>query len=268
LYLEKRGKIRYGYDMISGKIFCFFTALLLTAGVVVCTPPVVAQSAAGGETLPDWFTALRDGIYEQNLKADEIAPLYRNARQRAEASLSGPSLLIMLSRCSYMMGRAYQYEGRKDEAAARYAEGMDQARSALDLRPSAEGWQILAENISQSCAVRPVTWAMANGLKVEQYAKNGLELDSRNAACRIMLASRYVYAPAPFGNFKKGIQMMEDIMADSGLDLQKDDRFNVYSGIGYAYYQQKKYTEARPWLLRSLEVYPSNKYARSLLDQS
>jgi tetratricopeptide (TPR) repeat protein len=254
--------------MISGKIFCFCTALLLASGVVVYTTPAAAHSAAGGETLPDWFIPLRDGGYEQNLKADEIVPLYRNARQRAEASLSGPVLYLMLSRCNYMMGKAYRYEGRKDEAAARFAEGMEAAQTALDLRPSAEGWQMLADNISQSCAVRPVTWAMANGLKVEQYAKNGLELDRRNTACRIILASRYVYAPAPFGNLKRGIQMMENIVADSGQEVQKDDWFNIYSGIGYAYCQQKKYAEARPWLLRSLEIYPSNKFVQDLLNQS
>ena len=50
-------------------------------------------------------------------------------------------------------------------------------------------------------------------------------------------------------------------------DMEKDDLFNVYSAIGYAYIQQKKHDEARPWLLKSLEVYPGNKYAQSLLQK-
>ncbi|MDR2028727.1 MAG: tetratricopeptide repeat protein [Treponema sp.] len=235
-------------NLLSSAIFCIF-------GVVLYADP-----------LPDFYIPLRDAVYEQNLKADEIAPLYRATKARAEQSLAGVERFLVLSRCEYMMGRAYQYEERKDEAATRYTEGIAWAEKALDAGAGAQGWQMLAENISQSCAVRPVSYAMANGLKVERYAKNALELEARNAAAQYMLAARWVYAPSPFNNYKKGIQMMGDILNNG--DLQRDDLFNVYSAIGYAYFQQKKHTEARPWFLKSLEVYPTNKHVRDLLEKS
>jgi tetratricopeptide (TPR) repeat protein len=232
-----------------------FSTFFFISGVILPADP-----------LPDFFIPLRDAVYEQNLTADEIAGLYRNTKARAETALSGSEQNIALSRCEYMMGRAYQYEERKDEAAARYEAGIAWAEKALDAGAGAEAWQMLAENISQSCAVRPVSYAMANGLKVEKYAKNALELNPRNAAALYMVAARWVFAPAPFHNYKKGIQMMEDIIARG--DIQRDDRFNVYSAIGYAFYQQKKFTEAKPWFLKSLEVYPTNKYVRGLLEKS
>jgi tetratricopeptide (TPR) repeat protein len=221
---------------------------------------------------PEWFLPLRDAVYDQGLKAGEIVPLYVDTMEKARETLSGPALLIVLSRCEYMMGRAYQYEKRHEEAAERYAQGIIHAERALEEEKSAEGWQMLAENISQSCAVRPVSYALSNGLKVEAYAKKALELEPRNAAALYMLAARYVYAPAPFHNYRRGIQMMEEILNvnvnvnahDGGM--QRDDRFNVYSAIGYAFCQQKKYALARPWLLKSLEVYPGNKYVRTLLN--
>jgi tetratricopeptide (TPR) repeat protein len=232
--------------------------------------PIVVFFISGvilyADPLPDFYIPLRDAVYEQTLKAGEIDHLYRSTKERAEKDLAGKELFLVLSRCEYMMGRAYQYEERKDEAAARYAEGIAWAEKALEAGAGAEGWQMLGENISQSCAVRSVSYAMANGLKVEKYAKNALELDARNAAALYMLAARWVYAPSPFNNFRKGIQMMEAILSNG--DLQKDDLFNVYSAIGYAYFQQKKYTEAKPWFLKSLEVYPANKYVRSLLEKS
>jgi tetratricopeptide (TPR) repeat protein len=215
---------------------------------------------------PDYFLLLRDAVYAQELSADAIAPLYRDALEKARESLAGHELYTMLSRCEYMMGRAYQYEERKDEAAARYAEGIVWAERALEAGESTTSWQMLAENISQSCAVKPVSYAMANGLKVEKYAKNALKLDSRNAAALYMMAARWVFAPSPFNNYKKGIQMMEDIIIQG--NMEQDDRFNVYSAIGYAYYQQKRYAEARPWFLKSLEIYPTNKYVRGLLEKS
>jgi tetratricopeptide (TPR) repeat protein len=221
---------------------------------------------AGAFSFPAYFLALRDAVYAQELDADGIVPLYRDALDRARESLAGPELHIMLSRCEYMMGRAYQYEDRKAEAAARYEEGISWAERALEAGESAEIWRMLAENISQSCAVRPVSYAMANGLKVERYAKNALKLDPRNAAALYMAAARWVFAPPPFNNYRRGIQMMEEII--TGGDMDRDDRFNVYSAIGYAYFQQKKYAEARPWLLKSLEAYPTNKFVRGLLDKS
>jgi len=221
---------------------------------------------ASGETVPEWFIPLRDSVYEQQLTADEIFPVYREISAKAKLSLTGASQYVLLSRCEYMMGRAYQYEERKDEAAAHYDEGIRWAEKAIELVQSAEAWQMMAENISQSCAVRSVSYAMANGLKVEKYAKNALSIDSRNAASQYMIAARWVYAPSPFHNYRKGIEMMSVIPKES--NMEKDDMFNVYSAIGYAHIQQKNYSLARPWLLKSLEVYPTNKYIQTLLAKS
>jgi len=218
-----------------------------------------------GETLPEWFIPLRDAIYEQQLTAEEIQPLYREASGKAKDALSGADLYLALSRCEYMMGRAYQYEEKNKEAASHYSEGMDLAEKALKEKASAQAWQMLGENLSQSCAVRSTVYAMANGLKVEKYAKNALDIDSKNAAAQIMIAARWVYAPSPFNNFKKGIEMMSAIPNES--NMEKDDMFNVYIAIGYAYFQQKNFEQARIWIEKSLEVYPSNKFAKSLLDK-
>ncbi|MDR0723502.1 MAG: tetratricopeptide repeat protein [Treponema sp.] len=230
--------------------------------LLVCT---VNLTALYGDPLPPWFIPLRDAVYEQTLSADTLVSLYKQTIQETEKNLSGQSRYLMLSRCAYMLGRAYQYEGRKGEAAAQYEQGITWATVALQEEDSTEGWQLLAEHISQSCAVRPVSYALVNGGKVETYAKKALELDTRNGAARIMIAARYVYAPAPFNNYKRGIQMMQDIIQEPEVVLQKDDRFNVYTAIGYAYYQQKHYGEARLWLQKALHIYPTNQFVQSML---
>ncbi|MDR1419562.1 MAG: hypothetical protein LBI86_04250 [Treponema sp.] len=230
---------------------------LVWAGFVLCALP------SGAESLPDWFLPLRDAIYEQKLNADEVAVLYRDVKAQAE-ELSGAERLVMLSRVEYMMGRAYQYEERKEEAASRYDAGMARAEAALKITDSAEGWQMLAENLSQACAVRSTMYAMANGLNVEKYAKKALEKNTGNTAALFMIAARWVYAPSPFNNIRKGIQMMQDILTRNEALMPPDDLFNVYSSIGYGYLQQKKGADAKVWLLKSLEVYPTNKYVRDL----
>jgi tetratricopeptide (TPR) repeat protein len=217
------------------------------------------------ENLQEWLIPLREAIYEQKLNADQIKPLYFTVKTAANENLSGADLDLTLSRCEYFMGRAFQYEKRNSEALAHYLEGIKFAERAVTAAPSAEAWVMRAENLSQSCAVNSVAYAMSNGLNVEKFAKNALALNSRNAAAQYLVAARWVFAPAPLNNIKRGIEMMTDILEKG--DMEKDDCFNVNSAIGYAYVQQKKYAEARPWLLKSLEIYPSNKFAAELLEK-
>jgi tetratricopeptide (TPR) repeat protein len=238
----------------------------LTSILTALTLTLYALPAAA-DSLPEWFLPLRDAIYEQNLSANEIAVLYAGAKERADAELSGADRLVMISRIEYMMGRAYHYEERKREAIARYEAGMAAAEAALKERDSAEGWQMLAENLSQNCAVHAAAYAIAHGLNVEKYAKKALAKDQRNTASLFMLAARWVYAPSPFNNIGRGIQMMQDIITNYESEMPPDDLFNVYSSIGYGYLQQKKKADAKVWLQKSLEIYPANKYIRGLYEK-
>ena len=215
------------------------------------------------ENLQEWLIPLREAVYEQKLDVDNIKPLYFAAKAAANTNCSGAALDLALSRCEYFMGRAFQYYKRNGEALTHYLEGIKFAEKAVAAAPSAEAWVMQAENLSQSCAVGTVGYAMANGLNVEKFAKSALSLNNRNAAAQIIIAARWVYAPAPLNNLKKGIEMMMNVLEKG--DMEKDDRFNVNYAIAYAYVQQKKYADARPWLLKSLEIYPSNKYAADLL---
>ncbi|MDR0290915.1 MAG: tetratricopeptide repeat protein [Treponema sp.] len=217
------------------------------------------------ENLPAWLIPLREAVYEQTLTADEVRPLYLAAKAAAAQNYSGPALDMALSRCEYFMGRVLHREERNDEARVHYLEGINFAEKTLAAAPGADAWVMLAENLSQACAVSPWTYMIANGLNIEKFAKNALSFNSRNAAAQYLIAARWVFAPAPLHNHRKGIQMMEAILPEG--DMEKDDRFNIYSAIGYAYVQQKRYAEARPWILRSLEIYPTNKYANDLLNK-
>jgi len=217
------------------------------------------------ENLQEWLVPLREAVYEQNLDVDNIKSLYFAAKNAANENCSGAALDLALSRCEYFMARAFQYYKRNNEAFSHYQEGLKFAEKALAASPSAEAWVMRAENLSQSCATGSVGYAMTNGLNVEKFAKNALAINSRNAAAQILIAARWVYAPSPFSNHRKGIEMMSEIFIKG--DMEKDDLFNVNSAIGYAYVQQKKYADARPWLQKSLEIYPSNKFIAELLEK-
>ncbi|MDR3249129.1 MAG: hypothetical protein LBT39_10140 [Treponema sp.] len=223
------------------------------------TPPMYQR-------LPDWFLPLREAIFEQTLMADAVSVIYNEAAAKARASLSGAELDAILSRCEYMMGRAYQEEKRDAEALVCYEKGIALAERSIGQRPTAEAYEMLSCNYGQACMLKPTTWVMANGLKVEQNAKRALNLDPRNAACQYYIASRWVFGPGILGNPQKGIADMKAIL--TGADMGKDDYFNVYSSIGYAYIRLKKKQDALPWIQKSLAIYPTNKFALGLLAQT
>ena len=220
------------------------------------------------ENIPEWLVPLRDAIYEQKLNVSQVEPLYQAAKKTANDNLKGAELDAALSRCEYFMGRALHYDKQNDSAISHYSEGMALAKKAISEKPSCEAWLILGENLSQSCSLRSWAFTLANGLDVGRHAEKALGFNKRNAAAQYLIAARWVYAPAAFADIPKGLEMMKKILVES--DPDRDDLFNVYYSIAYSYVNQKvkNLPEARSWIIKALKIYPSNKAAQELFDQT
>jgi tetratricopeptide (TPR) repeat protein len=231
--------------------------LLMLCAVLLCRTLFAAE--------PSWMIPLRDAVYAQNLSIDRILALYNETKAGANNRLSGQELHLALSRCEYFLGRAYQDNGQKKEAAASYDAGIDLAKKAQAVVPTAEGYLLLSLAIGQNCMIRSTPWVMANGLKVEDNARKTLALDPNNVLALYQIAARYAFGPMPFGNYPKGITMMKQILADHEKTMQKNELFDVCSAIGYAYLQDKKPGEARPWLDRAQACYPTNKFVQGMI---
>jgi tetratricopeptide (TPR) repeat protein len=230
--------------------------------IIVCALCLNA-ALLGAKEMPDWFTPLLNAVYDGAGDAAYIARLGNEVEERAKQELSGADMFNMLSYSEFLIAKAYLTEKNDDEAERRFQQGLDYAYNSVEDKPTAEGYRMIAENISQLCTLKPAVWVIANGLKVEQYAKKGLKYDKRNAACRFLIAARWIYAPAPFHNINKGINEMKNILSGS-FNLQKEDYFNVYYSVAYAYNRSKKADEAKSWLEKALDIYPENKDALNL----
>jgi len=220
-------------------------------------------SVLSAQVLPEWQLALREAVMGHTLSADQIKSLYDRAVTEARRSLSGVNLDLALSRSELLMGQALLDEERNTEARPHFAEGLRLAQRAQESLNIAEAWVLMSENISRLAQIGPLTYTMANGLNVERWARNALAIEPRNAAAQRLIASRWVFAPGILGNPRRGIEMMLAILENA--DMGKDDFFNVYSAIGYAYIELRRPAEAKPWLLRALELYPNNRFANGLL---
>ncbi|MDR2073081.1 MAG: hypothetical protein LBP60_06590 [Spirochaetaceae bacterium] len=216
------------------------------------------------DRLPPWLLKLRDAVYEQVLRPEQIYPLYVSARNMAAAELSGIEKFNAVSRCEYLMGRAYQYFEQKTPAIECYQRGLEAAEQSLALRESADGWTMRSNNLSQLCTLKSRAWAITHGLDVGKFAENALKLNPRDAAARHIVASRWIYAPPPFNDIKRGIAMMKEILSGN-YTLQRDDLFNTYTALAYGYIQEKNSAEARNWINRALTIYPTNKFVKEEL---
>ncbi|GHV55163.1 hypothetical protein AGMMS49579_17310 [Spirochaetia bacterium] len=225
---------------------------------------LVAAGSLFAETLPDWFIPLRETVYEQEQKSDEVSKLSGQIEAKARLMLSGFSLDAILARCEYYKGRSYQYDGMNKLAISHYENGMAYAEKSIKAQPSSEGYEILAANISQLCTLKSKLWVMLHGLDVEKYAKLALSYNAENANAQYMISARWIYAPSPFSDVGRGIVEMKDLLNGPYI-LTREDIFNANISVGYSLLRQKKPGEAESWIKKALEIYPTNKYAQDLL---
>jgi tetratricopeptide (TPR) repeat protein len=225
-------------------------------------------SMSRADTIPQWFLPFSDTVYGQVQNNTQVLRLYTEVTQRAVQSYSGYQLYTLLSHCEYIMGLSFGYEGQNDEAAVFFEKGIEWAEKSVSENPSSEGYQMLAVNIALSCRVRPLSFILANGRKIERYARMALALDPKNYVAQYLIAAQYIHAPSFFANYRKGLQMLEEIEAHNNgpiLDVEKEYRYNLYATMALAYYKLKRWDESRVSMEKVYAIYPTNKHAEEAL---
>ena len=199
---------------------------------------------------------------------ENLEGLYGQAvRALDRAALPPHDAALWRSRIEYMLARGYHARADRAGAEARYREGLAWAEAVVEQCPCSEGWRMMSEHIGQLCLVKGLGFLLANGRKVVAYAEKALELDPDNVGAQVIVAASKVYPPRAFGgNPAIGIELMQRALSMG--TAERDDLFNIYSGIGLAHGKLKNIEEARRWLREALELYPGNlfiqgEYART-----
>ncbi|MBN1835314.1 MAG: tetratricopeptide repeat protein [Spirochaetales bacterium] len=229
--------------------------LIILIAAAVAVPLLRAESSNLGIA----YEALRDSTYNDEPLA-EVEARYAAALEELAVAFVGPrERSLWASRLEYMMGRAYQVRECKEAAAEHYERGLEQAEQSMAGGAHSEGWRMMSENISQLCLVEDLGFLLANGRKVAEYAEKAQALDPGNVAAQIILAAAKVYPPAVVGgNPRTGIVMMQQAL-DLGA-TEKDDLFNIYSGMALAHSKLGRKEEACAWFEKALQLYPGNEY--------
>jgi hypothetical protein len=242
----------------SVKYLCLFVTFL----------QVTLLYAQDTQTLPNSFYVFCDTVYMQNSSALQIVRLYGAAKTEIEQTLAGVDFYIALSRCAYLAGITFQAEDRKNEAAAYYDQGIAWAEDSLSIMPTSEGYQYLAANIALSCWVKPLSYALANVGKIEENAQRALALNPQNLAAQYIIAAKYIQAPWPVGNMKRGATLLREIVSRNTECLEREDLCNIYLAMAVVSQKEKKNDEERIWQGRALALYPTNRFRETLLRQT
>ncbi|MBO5137281.1 MAG: hypothetical protein J6B81_02115 [Spirochaetaceae bacterium] len=214
------------------------------------------------------YNILRDHVYNNDVSLVQLVNLYQKAKQLAYDILDESELMVALSRCEYIMGRAYSYASDKKNASTHYDVGMDYAETASEIKDSPKARLIYLENLSQNCSVKPTSFVLAYGPKIAGLAKKILKQDPTCGAAMFILNAQHIFAPIPFNNYKKGIKEMQAILKTPNIVLEKDDSFNIFCAIAYAYLKQDEKSKALPYLEKAKNIYPTNVFLKELLTQS
>jgi tetratricopeptide (TPR) repeat protein len=162
------------------------------------------------------------------------------------------------------MGLSFQVEGKKNEAAAFYEQGIAWAEESLARRPTSEGYRLLGTNISLLCGARR-SYALAHFGGIEENADRAIDLDPQNLGAHYLIAAKYVAAPWPFGNVRKGASLLEEITRKNIADMEREDLFNLYLMLELACIKLRRNKEAQIWHEKAVLLYPSNNFISVLL---
>jgi tetratricopeptide (TPR) repeat protein len=215
-------------------------------------------------TFPESFCTFRETVYAQNTNLLELMRLYTQAKEDIERTFTGVDLYTCLSRCEYLMGLSFQIEGKKNEAAAFYEQGIAWAEESLTWRPTSEGYRLLGTNISLLCGARR-SYALSHFSRIEENANKAIDLDPQNLTAYYLIAAKYVVAPWPFGNVRKGASLLEEIIRQNIEVMEQEDRFNLYLMLELACIKLKRNADAQIWHEKASALYPTNNFINVLL---
>jgi tetratricopeptide (TPR) repeat protein len=248
----------------SSSIRCAAMLFTLVLVMVFPTTGMCTNPAAPSSAFASAYINLRDSVY-QNASIANIRKLYAIADSlRNRPFTEQNNSLYWSARLEYLAGRAENELHNWDEADRHLATGLKAINLHVANNSCDDGWRVKSAIMGQMCLVKirrmEYWWVLMHGLEVSQLANMALKIQPKNGKAHILIGSTLVYPPLIYGGDpERGIEVMNTAL--SMPDIEKDDRFNIFSGIGIAYGRLDRKEEALTYLNKALELYPGNRYA-------
>lgn len=256
----------------------------------------IYADGTGREAVIQRIRSFRDEVYMQKKADDELFDQYISVKAFLESTnIPQHDKLFYSAELEYYMGRAYQsfdtlktvvdhYNASRDgkylslrqyytkpkETLKLYGNVRAYLDRYLELSPDSGGHRLYGEVLGQIILLEDFGFLLKHGPTIPDYIETSLALDPDNVKARILEAGEKIYSPRLFGgNPNKGIDMLLSLLdggITNGHGPDREDLFNIYSGIGYAYAVLGKNNDALLWFRKALRIYPGNVFARGMIE--
>lgn len=225
-----------------------------------------------------------DAYFDHKMPSQEILDRHFNSAMESSADFSEEyCILVHKARCYYFYGLTLMEdydisdmaqvdlndtsnsESKNRQAARYFDQAIDLGKQALKIQKGSDAYALLCNGISANCIAKNTAYIIANGLKVNSYAKKAVQANYSNGTAYYLGNCQNVYAPAPFCKVKDGKTRMSSLLETPYIKNEKFDVFNILSAIGYCCQRMDEKEEAIQWYEKSLEIYPDNVSVNRLL---
>lgn len=246
-------------------------------GFILCFLLTMASISVQAQNLTELYNELRDDMYNQGTTSPDIQQQIDEALALVDSvDMEEEESLYWRAKFDYISARVYMeadMEDKKDfekfrskEAEARFERAYDNLGAYLEIREDSDVLTLRADILGQLCLLKGTSFTMSNGLNIRKMTDRALELNPENAKALVLAGNDRVYTPKIFGGKPRdGIALFE--RAENMPNAEKDDLFNIYSGIGVAWQKLKKKDLAIFWMNKALTIYPENIYIKRMIEE-
>jgi len=226
--------------------------------------PVVSQTSTTIK-YPNSFYIFRDeSLNDSNRTLDYYISQYSNLVNEIKSTSTGFQQEIMLARAELYMGKIYRQKKQPENAGKLFDTAIDRCKKILKKESMIEAYLTQAECISQNCIVKNTAYAISQGPKIKTLSQKVLDQDPFYGTAKYTNNSQNIFTPAPFCNYKEGLQCLNELLTNNNYRMDKVDYYHVYSAMAYVYIQEKDFDQARYYVDKALELYPENQYLAEL----
>ncbi|MBQ0002009.1 MAG: hypothetical protein KBT21_00585 [Treponema sp.] len=237
-----------------------------------------------------------EAYYNNSIASEEEADrLYSDAVSSISEDASEYEKEVQFARCDYLYGMysmgEYDLESiqkiknindtkdknenasetikqKKAKAASYFDSGIEHAQKAIKLENRSDAVLIYVMCLSSNCTVKPTSYVIGNGLKVQSNAKKAIALDPKNGTAYFYQWAQDLYAPEFFANYKRGYNKMYSNYNDENLHFEKFDRFNFLIAIGDSFLKRHDNDSAKIWYDKAKAYYPNNRTLKKIYDKN
>ncbi|MBF9016043.1 MULTISPECIES: hypothetical protein [unclassified Oceanispirochaeta] len=244
-------------------------------GFILCTMLLSMIFSLQAQSLTELYKELRDDMYNQATTSPDIQKQIDRALDKVDAAgFDEADTLQWKAKLDYISARVYMEADMADkkdfekfrskDAEVRFERAYDALGAFLEIKEDSDVLTLRADILGQLCLLKGTSFTMANGLNIRKMTDRALELNPENAKALVLAGNDRVYTPKIFGGKPRdGIALFEQ--AENMPNAEKDDLFNIYSGIGVAWQKLKNKDLARFWMNKALTIYPENIYIQRMM---